>query len=450
LRCKYCGRQIKEGMKACPGCKRPLTHDDFKKKAGKIKPRHIMARLGVVLLFALITFAIVLFISMRVYYKNENQRITEQYVSQTVETITLDNGMKGHALTFFGTDGDSVYITELKKSYMFVGGVARVEFADCIWFEDEPEETDAMEVTFSPIYISSAGKKTRIPVFVVNINKPESPVTIKTPSSSHLNVITSQTGLDMQVVYGSQVVINGEDVTDKVDRSGNLSLTLNIYPIGDNNVSIVVRTDNHTEARRDLVFYREKMDIEVEIATSVGNTSTLSYMTVSGKTEPGAMIVVDSDYDRSSLVIDQATGKFSFKATFSTYGRNLVSFRATMEGRKDSSLSFYVSYLPAKAEYTRNAWKMDYAQLRLYYEQWNGRVFLCMGKIVDSFIQDGTRLAVMNVGNDSDVKLVVLENQSDIGRFNVGEEYAVYADVSGRLFYSDNYYPYLIARYSRD
>ena len=54
------------------------------------------------------------------------------------------------------------------------------------------------------------------------------------------------------------------------------------------------------------------------------------------------------------------------------------------------------------------------------------------------------------MGNAADVKLVALVNESNTGQLLVGREYALYADVSGRLFYENNYIPLLIARYTRD
>ncbi len=450
MTCPRCGATIKASMNKRAKCGLPLTYEDKVANSEKLPLRTLIGRAVLVLLAALVTMIIVQLIEEPIRIRRQNNAITKQYVKQTVEAITLENGMKGHALTFFGEDGDCVYIEELGKSYMFVGGIARVEFADYIWFETDPTGIDNALITFSPVYVASTGKKTRIPVFSIKVDVPEAPVTIKEPASDHLTVITSQTGLSMNVVYGSQVIINGEDVSNKVDRSGNLALTLNIEPIGDNNISIIVRTDNHKEARRDIVFYREVMDINLEVDSTVQYVSRLNYMTVSGRTEPGAWITVDTDYERDSLKMDQLTGKFSFRARFSTYGKNLVSFRSSLSGRRDSSISFYVDYLPAKAEYTRNAWQMDYAQLRMYYEQWNGRVFLCIGQIVDIYTESGTSYAIMNVGNAQEVKLVALENQSNVGRLLQGEEYAMYADVAGRIFYDDNYIPYLIARYSRD
>ena len=43
---------------------------------------------------------------------------------------------------------------------------------------------------------------------------------------------------------------------------------------------------------------------------------------------------------------------------------------------------------------------MDYKQLRVIYEQWRGRVFLCNGKIVDVYYEGEKQFAVMDVGKE--------------------------------------------------
>lgn len=446
-KCPKCGFPLKEPMDRCPRCGLYLISTD---KAAALEPlpmRRLILRAFLVLLGLLATVTLIVFAGVRIHYWRMDKRVQETYVNHTIETVRLENGIMGHAVSFFGNDGDSVYIEELGKSFLYVGGVARVEFADYIWFEDDPTDIESAEVTFSPVHIAANGAKTRLPAFSMSIPVPEAPVTVTSPTSDYVNVITSLATINMNVVYGSQVIINGEDVTDKVDRSGALSLNVNVYPIGENPISIIVRTDQHKEARRDIVFFRDIMEINLELATSVSLSSTLNYMTITGKTDPGAWVAVDTDYDTSSLVLNQETGQFSFRAKFSTYGKNLVSFHASMAGKRDSIISFYVDYVPAKAEYSRNAWAMDYAQLRSLYEQWNGRVFLCKGKIVDMYYEGEMQYSVMDVGKD-EPQLVILENQSDVGSLNIGAKYEVYADVAGRLLYKANYYPYLIARYA--
>ena len=170
-------------------------------------------------------------------------------------------------------------------------------------------------------------------------------------------------------------------------------------------------------------------------------------MTVSGTAEPGARISVDTDYLAESLQVDMTTGRFSFIAKFNQFGNNVVRFRATMDGRADAVISFTVNYKPTLGDYADKAWKMDYAQLRLYFEQWNGRGFRCIGTIVESFIANGLQYVVMDVGSDGERQLIVLQNYSPLSSFNLGPTYDIYADVTGHYMYNSEYYPMLAARY---
>ncbi len=447
MNCPKCGAKLKKNMDRCPNCGLGTLVTDNAKTVAVMPLRQLILRALFVFLGILVTVCAITFIYVRVHYNNEMKRIEKKYDNHVIEEITYDNGMIGHAISFFAEDGDTIYIEELRESFMVVGNVARVEFPDYVWFDIDPSNIESADIKLSPILIKENGEKIKLPAFSMNIPVPEAPIQVNSPAQPYNTVVTSIVGIDVNVVYGSQVIINGEDVSDRVDRSGGLSLNLNVYPIGENNISIIVRTDQHKESRRDLVFYRSEMAINLELDPSVSTTSQLAYMTVSGKTEPGAWIEVDTSHDTTSLRINQETGDFSFRARFSVFGDNLVRFRATKEGKPDSEISFYVSYIPAKAEYSRGAWAMDYQQLRLIYEQWHGRVFLCKGRIVDMYYEGETQYSVMNVGKDEE-QLIVLENQSDVGSLNVGAYYEVYADVAGRLFYKSGYCPHLVARYA--
>jgi hypothetical protein len=89
---------------------------------------------------------------------------------------------------------------------------------------------------------------------------------------------------------------------------------------------------------------------------------------------------------------------------------------------------------------------MDYKQLKSLFAQWNGRVFLCRGEIIDAVTEGETTYLIMDVG-DADQQLLVLENQTSITAPTLGRRYIAYADVSGQYMYKAEYYPMLIARY---
>ena len=128
-------------------------------------------------------------------------------------------------------------------------------------------------------------------------------------------------------------------------------------------------------------------------------------------------------------------------------GENIVRFRASKAGKQDASISFSVNYLPSLAEYSAKAWAMDYPQLKLMFEQWNGRVFQCKGELIDAFTDEDKSYVVMDVGDETEQQLIILENRSSTLAPTLGRRYTAYADVNGQHMYRSQYYPKLIARY---
>ena len=90
---------------------------------------------------------------------------------------------------------------------------------------------------------------------------------------------------------------------------------------------------------------------------------------------------------------------------------------------------------------------MDYEGLQTLYEQWNGKVFKCVGTIIDTVEINGESCYIMNVGTDSERQLLILENHSSTTSVSYGRSYTAYADVSGHAIYNSEYYPVLIMRY---
>ncbi len=87
--------------------------------------------------------------------------------------------------------------------------------------------------------------------------------------------------------------------------------------------------------------------------------------------------------------------------------------------------------------------------MRLY-AQWQDRVFLCNGEIIEIIEEDGVERLVMDIsGNGED--LVVLVNESSFGTPVIGQSYSVYAHVpareEARYMYNATYYPQLITLY---
>ena len=455
MKCPYCGSFCADKTLYCPNCKQPLpTADPTKPKEEPVKaPKEhtpIFKRIGIGVMAVATVCALGIGI-YKLWTWIDSYRLTRLYTrgayTPTISTVTMSDLRQGHSIAFYGKDGDQIFLPEMNKSLSISGGVARMEVADSDWFGPSVADVESADITLSPMLISEKGKKTQLPLLNFTIDVPESPLEISSPANDRTTVVTSVYPLILNVVPGSTVFVNGENVTPSIDRSGLLSTNVSVQPIGDNIITLIVRTPRHRETRKEIDIFRQHYDIELELDTTVSDRSASRTMAVTGKTEPGAMISVDTDYLEESLTMDMETGRFSFIARFTTIGDNVVRFRATRDGKSDAVISFTVDYLPSLAEYSAKAWAMDYPQLKSLFEQWNGRVFQCKGELIDSFTEGDTQYVVMDVGDSSQQQLVILENRSSMTSPTLGRRYVAYADVSGQHMYKSSYYPMLVARY---
>lgn len=443
MKCPACGHDVKAGKTHCPFCGQEMP--DRRGARSRRVSRIVM----------LISWMAMIPLGMLVFYKvyfwadtyNFDRLYTRGAYAPTVSEITMDDGRAAHAVTFYGTDGDRLYIEELKRTVEFSGGVARVEIADSDWFGSDIEQIESAEVSLAATLIYESGDKRNLPEVYFEVTAPESPIQVISPAQDDISVNTSIYLLEVQVVPGSTVNVNGRDVTDIVDRSGLLSVNVNVFPIGDNTYSIIVNTPNHKEARRDVLIYRQEMEIAVEISSNVPSFTNSETVTISGACDLGATISVDTDYVEDSLRYDPATGEYSFMAKMTTIGINTVRFRASMDGKADSVLTLEIDYLPGFEDYADLAWSMDYRSLCAMFEEWEGRVFKCDGMVKDVFMVDDVQYLIMDVGTEGTEQLVVLENYSKVEEPVVGTKYTAFADVNGRYMYKGNYHPRLKARY---
>jgi len=456
LRCPYCGSEFAGEAQYCPNCKQPLSRARYTDAEEQYAPRHEPKesrshhQRWLIIFVSLICLIILCFGVYKLFFWTANYRINRLYTrgeyTPTVNEVAMDDGRSGHTIVFYGEDGDQIFLPEMQKSLSICGGTARMTIADADWFSGDVSDIESANVCLSPVLIDERGMRTQLPAINMEIAVPVSPLEVISPATDDLNIVTSRYALEFQVVPGSTVLVNGEDVTDIVDRNGLLAQNVNVYPIGDNIYTIVVQTPSHHETRREVKIHRQVFDISVEVDSSVSTISQTDSTTIKGTIEAGASISVETAHIPESLIIDPNTGEFSFISKLSTFGDNTIRFRVSKEGKSDAVINLTVEYRPTPAIYAANAWAMNYDELRRLYEQWNGQVFSCKGRIVDVYENDGISYLVMDVGS-IEQQLIVLENKSTVARPEVGQRCTALADVNGRSMYQDQYYPMLIARY---
>lgn len=456
MTCPQCGRKNPPEAMLCMTCGNRLrdtenrTPKRKKQGADGIRVLGRAARFIVLLIIWGISLAVVGYGVYKGYYWWASDRMVRAYEDGTLrmpelEEISFDDGRTGHVLTFFGEDGDTIFIEELRQSFMVINGEARIVVPDGDWFDTNPEGVEGAEILLTPVKTDKHGVRTLLPSVSFTVSTPSAPLTIVKPAVEREVVLTSMYQLEMVVTPGSTVLVDGADVSDMVGAMGDLSVNVAVYPTGDNVISVLVQTPNHLETRQDIVLYREEMDIELDLDLSVGTTTSNPNMTVRGTVEPGASIVVDSAHVPGSVQVTPE-GSYSFQTQFDSIGYNIIRIRATMEGREDATITFRVYYLPTITDYSSKAWKMDYDQLTKTYATWQGRVFLCEGEVVEVLSLE-PQVLVLDVGSQNEYQPLVIENLSEVSVTQPGGKYRFYADVDGVQDVAGKRLVKLIARY---
>ena len=364
----------------------------------------------------------------------------------TLAETTVD-GFPAHHIEIAGEEGTQIYIAEMARSYVVVDGVIALDVPDYLFYDGiDNLEAERMTVTLSPTVVT-VGKEAALSPITYEVEIPLSEVELISPETEWVEVSTSIYGLEFIVAPQSKVTVNGVDISDTLDDSGRVTYNPQVRAIGENLVGITVRSPHCRENNFSLIFYREPMDITLELAADTMLSTSSNYMSILAYTEPGATVTVETECANLDVSRVPVTGEFSFDAAMSRVGYNTIVIRASMEGREDSVLKHTVYYLPPAATYTPRAWALtrtDYNELiaNITMRAERAQIYLCRG-VITQILAESPQLAIMDTTLDGAEQPVMLQNESST-TWVVGQRYRVYADVSGMY----NTMPRLIGRYT--
>lgn len=374
---------------------------------------------------------------------------------EVTETTSAD-GHPAHTITIYGRENANVYLKEMQSSYVIADGKVSVTVPDYMWYDTEsstyatPVETDTMDVVITPfIRYSQEGDQYQLDPIEYTVDVPLSPIHLLNPPTAYAEVGVSIYEIRINVELGSTVVIDGTNVSTLIRaETGNVSKNVQVLPVGDNTISISVKSKYCRENKMEVTLHRAPQEIPLELDATVlvewnyepiteekYNNATseekaqMNIPSIGGTTLPGATVTVD--FPHWNLQVDQTTGKFSFTPLFSTLGNNDVTIRASYDGKEDSVITHTVYYMPNADIYTRRAWDLDkqYTDLLNYIDMRKGTIYMGVGTI-ERIISTAPQMAVMNIGTDTFEKLVMIENSSKT-TWTVGTKYRIYGDAYG-------------------
>lgn len=366
-------------------------------------------------------------------------------------TAGVLDDLAAHSVMIPGKEGSTIYIRELHASYVVNDGFATVEIPDHIWYDNlEGSLDETMEVTLTPFLKTAAGRQTPMDPIHYTIVIPPSPIELEAPETNRTTVSTSIATIRIAVRPGSRVTINGKDYSDTVSSTtGVMTYNAPVHPIGDNEFTIVVRSQYCRDNTMKVVFYRARQDIPLDLAVGTYGTTDKEVMKVSATTLPGAYVEVLTPHTDLNITDLDSSGKFSFNAVFDKIGNNTISIVASYPGKKPSQVDHVVYYLPSPDKYTVKAWPLSaegYAELlsNITVRAARNQVYVVKG-VVQYSVSDKPQMVVINTSDDGKSQPVLVENYTKT-KWQVGKYYRIYADA----FSTYNGMPWLNARYTYD
>ena len=438
---------------------RAAREDAYESFSAGRRKKNRAARIALRVVIVLVCFALVGVggvLAARHFVLSQGMQVRQDNETTVmVVPTTLTDGMPAHRITIFGKENATVYLREMQSSYVIADGKVEVTVPDYMWYDTEsstyatPVETDTMDVTITPfIRYSQEGDQYQLDPFEFTVDVPLSPIYLLNPSTIRADVGVSIFEVRINVQPGSTVIIDGTNVSTLIRETGNVSKNVQVLPVGDNTISISVKSKYCRENKMEVTLHRAAQEIPLELdatvlvewnyepitneqyaAASDEARAKMQRPSIGGTTLPGANISVE--FPHENLELDMETGDFSFTPLFSQLGNNDVVIRASYEGKADSVISHTVYYMPNADIYTRRAWDLDaqYSDLINYINIRKGTIYMGIGTI-ERIISTAPQMAIMNIGNETFEKLVMIENSSKT-TWAVGEKYRIYGDAYG-------------------
>lgn len=365
---------------------------------------------------------------------NRTSKTTEYAIPDYTMTAITIEGYPGQRVLIAGEEGAQFYISELRRSYVVVGGVATIDVPDHVFYDTiENIDVPQMSVSLTPT-LRVGMREERLQAINYVIDIPLSPITLIAPEVNYIQVSTSIYNMQMQVLPGSRVIVNGENISDSVNEDGVVTYNPPVHAIGENIIRISVSAVYHRENNMIVTLYRPVQEVPLELLADTTLKTSKEEVVIHAATAPNAVITIESPYRDLVTTQIEENGNFSFTAILSKVGYNTIRIRASLPEREDSVLEHNIYYLPTPEKYTVKAWALsatDYKELlnNIVLRISDRQIYLCRG-VIKQILSEKPQLAIMDTGTDGNEQLVLLQNES-MTVWEVGKSYRVYADVSG-------------------
>jgi len=340
---------------------------------------------------------------------------------------TDENGEQYIYAEFYGTVGDSIYLSVTNRYYEFTDTVLKLSlYKKDIFTDSRTFDSSTAIVYLSPSYVTGS-KKYEIQVSPVTLDIPAAKLQLLSPTADSTEVFQDSYIIKLIVAPESTVVINGVTLTDKVDKLGQLNYTVNISPDTSNSFEIKVNAPFSTPAAHTVVITRAAMPVVLTLDKSNLAKVSVPQITITGITEKD--VTLTSNLTVLSLEQNALNNTFSMTLKLDAYGNYPIKIMAQNSVKGISTLIYNVLYWPDEDTYTRKA-RVYESKLSTNPSAYKGIIFLFNAVTVQEVVSNDPTTFIVNMGTTDKPELLLFEY---IGSKTIkaGDKIKIFADVEG-------------------
>ncbi|MBE5781085.1 MAG: hypothetical protein E7328_04615 [Clostridiales bacterium] len=271
-------------------------------------------------------------------------QVEAPYVAPAVMEVKEEEGKYLRTFSVYGEDNYTLIVDSLGgKKVQFKDGVAQVTIEDSVWIADTPDpHLEYLEVHLDMRVMDELGYDSKVDVDPFLVYVPVTPVEFTFPTSQSCRVYEETATLEFTPPAGSTVLINGENVMNKMDESGVVRYSVPVE-MGDNTVAFEATMPFARPLSISFNLRRTLHDVEIDLSQNIPSRTSEEKVIITGTLESGAALKTDAS---GSMKIDRGAGTFSFTANLKGYGIHEIVFHATKEGKEPTDVKVSIERIP--------------------------------------------------------------------------------------------------------
>lgn len=376
----------------------------------------------VLALFVFGAYRLFLYVSAAFMVDRETAQIT---ATANVES-TIFEGNPAQRIIVHTNTGEVV--ETLGRRFPVQNGKAEMMFENAFLHSRFPsaESENGVEITLEiTIYKEGIAEYKETLNFIMEM--PPAPLTLIQPELGQAIVDNETYRLVFAVSEGSSIFINGDDFTDLLDDSGRFQKDLAVPDVLESTYEIRVIKRGFKDTTANIVLKREEQIIPLTLEMELPIKSEGDTVKISGTTHPGAVITTDFELIGEPTV-NPETGAFLIEVKSGRPGLSAgVLTSATADGQL-SQVDIVIFRTITEAEYTRRAWKPDFAELIANPTLHNGQVFLFTGTVAEVLLYGEKNVFTVNVSDDPTIPQLILVEYWGEFEFGPGESIRVFGN----------------------